>query len=246
LDWDSSFFARRIGRILPTRITEGEFEQSILWAHANEIECLYFLCETTDDMSVRTAEKHNFHLVDLRVTKEKWVETGRTSQLSETDQIRPVQSDDVRLLKTLASVSHTDTRFYFDGNFRPEHSAALYELWLEKSCAGWADMVFVGCDADVPVGYISCHVDTPQVGRIGLIAVASSAKGRGLGRSLVERALTWFGEQRVSKVTVVTQGRNIAAQCLYERCGFRTQNVQLWYHGWKPFEIRRRTSSSIV
>jgi hypothetical protein len=33
-------------------------------------------------------------------------------------------------------------------------------------------------------------------------------------------------------VNVVTQGRNSKAQRLYERCGFLTRSVQLWYHRW--------------
>jgi hypothetical protein len=33
-------------------------------------------------------------------------------------------------------------------------------------------------------------------------------------------------------VLVVTQGRNYAAQRLYQRNQFRTCEVQLWYHKW--------------
>jgi ribosomal protein S18 acetylase RimI-like enzyme len=32
--------------------------------------------------------------------------------------------------------------------------------------------------------------------------------------------------------TVVTQGRNIASQRLYQKHGFVTQSIQLWYHRW--------------
>jgi ribosomal protein S18 acetylase RimI-like enzyme len=45
-------------------------------------------------------------------------------------------------------------------------------------------------------------------------------------------ALDWFAQQQVDTVTVVTQGRNIAAQALYQRRGFITQSQQLWYHKW--------------
>jgi hypothetical protein len=30
----------------------------------------------------------------------------------------------------------------------------------------------------------------------------------------------------------VTQGRNVAAQCLYQACGFRTALTQVVYHRW--------------
>jgi hypothetical protein len=33
-------------------------------------------------------------------------------------------------------------------------------------------------------------------------------------------------------VKTVTQGRNIPAQRTYQRCGFQTAAVQLWYHRW--------------
>jgi ribosomal protein S18 acetylase RimI-like enzyme len=36
----------------------------------------------------------------------------------------------------------------------------------------------------------------------------------------------------VQRVSVVTQGRNVAAQKLYQSCGFTTCSVQLWYHWW--------------
>jgi len=35
---------------------------------------------------------------------------------------------------------------------------------------------------------------------------------------------------------VVTQGRNLAAQRLYQRNGFVTASLQLWYHRWFPRE----------
>jgi hypothetical protein len=31
---------------------------------------------------------------------------------------------------------------------------------------------------------------------------------------------------------VVTQARNVPAQRLYQKCGFITRSVELWFHRW--------------
>ena len=83
------------------------------------------------------------------------------------------------------------------------------------------------------MGYVSCHLDGEDgAGRIGLVAVSSHARGDGLGRTLVLAALRWFEEQGVGTVRVVSQARNCEAQRLYQRCGFVTDSVHLWYHKW--------------
>jgi len=52
------------------------------------------------------------------------------------------------------------------------------------------------------------------------------------GKSLLLVALDWFASQGAKEVRVVTQGKNIAAQRLYQRCGFVIRDLQLWYHKW--------------
>jgi hypothetical protein len=44
------------------------------------------------------------------------------------------------------------------------------------------------------------------------------------------------GGRGASVLTVATQARNIAAQRLYQRAGFLTSSVRVWYHRW--FETR--------
>jgi len=108
----------------------------------------------------------------------------------------------------------------------------LYETWIEKSCKGYADAVLVAELQGWPVGYISCHLLDQAEGQIGLFGVSADFQGKGLGQKLVNESLRWFAEQGMRQVTVVTQGRNCRAQRLYQRCGFLTRSVQLWYHRW--------------
>jgi dTDP-4-amino-4,6-dideoxy-D-galactose acyltransferase len=79
---------------------------------------------------------------------------------------------------------------------------------------------------------VSCHSLEWGWGSIGLIGVAPDAQGQGLGRSLVEGAVVWARDRGLERVTVVTQARNVAALRTFEACGFRTDDVGLWFHKW--------------
>ncbi len=81
-------------------------------------------------------------------------------------------------------------------------------------------------------GYVTGKIAGQGVGQIGLLAVGERARGRGLGQALLGSAGRWFLAQGVEEVRVVTQGRNLVAQRLYQRVGFRTASLQLWYHKW--------------
>ena len=62
--------------------------------------------------------------------------------------------------------------------------------------------------------------------------MAAEQRGIGLGTHLVNAALQFMLEKGRSRATVVTQGRNVASQRLYQRCGFITHAVELYYHRW--------------
>lgn len=233
LDWDSAFFSRRIARVRATRLSRETLPRVLAWCARQRIDCLYFLAESGHDESVRMAEETGFQLVDVRVTLEHRL-SGIRSQ-DERDSlvfVRESQPGDVSVLRAIARISHRDTRFYHDPNFPSARCDALYETWIERSCQGYADRVFVAEAGGWPVGYIACHLDNDTDGRIGLLAVGEHARGRGAGRDLVRECLRWLARHGRTRVTVVTQGRNVGAQRFYQKCGFVTVGVNLWYHHW--------------
>jgi dTDP-4-amino-4,6-dideoxy-D-galactose acyltransferase len=201
------------------------------WARDRRLDCLYFLADIEAE-SIRIAEKHAFHLVDLRLTLETSLHAPAESRGSDHC-IRPVRPEDIEALRTIASANHTDSRFYQDGLFPESLCQELYRVWIEKSCRGDADLVLVAEHQGSPAGYLTCHLVGGE-GRIGLVGVASETRGLGLGQAMLQVALTWFAEQRATRITVVTQGANTKAQRLYQANGFATRSVQLWYHLWFP------------
>lgn len=233
LEWDSDFFGRRIARLMTNRLSTKTVEQVLHWCEANKIEGLYFLADTNDKRTVELAETHEFRLMDIRLTLERQIDDLSVIQKKANHkEIRPSKPEDIPILRAIAKVSHHDSRFYYDLNFPRSLCDNLYESWIEKSCNGYADVVLVAEVQSRPVGYISCHLLKQSDGRIGLVGVDVKTQGKGVGRKLVDKSLAWFAEHDVKRVEVVTQGRNYRAQRLYQRAGFVTKSVQLWYHRW--------------
>ncbi len=164
-----------------------------------------------------------------------------------TPPVRAATAADLPLLRRLAAASHRDSRFYSDPHFARERCDALYAAWIERCCADPAGAVLVadgappapGANVDGPAGYITVAMqaglgdDGHRGGQIGLFAVAAAAQGRGLGGRLIDAALAWLHHQGATTVSVVTQGRNVRAQRMYQRSGMLTRSVELWYHRWR-------------
>jgi len=217
LDWDSEFWG--------VRIAEVDGPDAEAWARANAVACAYLLVAAEDAAAAHRAEEHGFRLMDVRV------ELDAEAATDAPQGIRPHSDADVERLRQIARTNHADTRFYADQRFPRERCDELYDTWVRRSAEGWADALLVA-DADgAPAGYVSVH-EREGHGSIGLIGVDPEARGRGLGAELVRGALAWCSGHGLPECRVVTQGRNVGAQRLFQRCGFRTRSVGLWFHRW--------------
>jgi dTDP-4-amino-4,6-dideoxy-D-galactose acyltransferase len=233
LSWDSEFFGCRIARLLAARLSLNLVKQVEDWCSGNAIDCLYYLTEAGDEQSMRLAAAHDFGLVDIRMTLSRELGHGEPKPARTiAGLVRLVRPEDLPALRAIARKSHRDTRFYFDPHFPREKCNELYETWIEKSCASYADTVLVAEYHGDAVGYISCKTQQPKVGQIGLLAIDGGAAGLGLGSALVAEALDWCRSQSHERVVVVTQGRNVRAQRCYQKSSFLTESVHLWYHRW--------------
>jgi ribosomal protein S18 acetylase RimI-like enzyme len=238
LEWDSAFFERRIAALNVPRLTADLVRDALAWCDAEAIDCLYFLADSDDPATATLAYEAGFQFVDARVTLDiklppppSPTQAGRGGESFGVFTLRPYLPDDLPALKAIARVSYTDSRFYFDPHFPREKCDLLYERWIEKSCAGGAEQVIVAEGDQQAVGYITCHLKG-DTGEIGLLGVSETARGGGIGVALIRASLAWFAEQNVSTVQVVTQARNVGAQRAYQRAGFLTRSVQVWYHRW--------------
>ena len=236
LNWDTDFFGYRIAQVIGHHLDEHKLTNIADWCKTNKIDCIYFLAASNDGKTIKIAEDWGFHLVDIRMTFEYDVSSAHKSEgdISNHDyQVRKYRQTDIPFLERIARHSYHDTRFYYDPCFSEDTCKKLYATWIKLSCEGYADQVLVAEHSGVPIGYISCHLNySSSLGQIGLLGVDRQVRGQAIGKMLFLNSLKWFTEEGIDKIRVVTQGRNIAAQCFYEGCGFYTLQVQIWYHKW--------------
>jgi len=228
LDWDSAFFGFRIARLQSAHLTASVVCDVLGWCRREEIRCLYFLASSDSPETTRLAEGNGFRMADFRITLAREL----MADTKPTESVREFRESDLSSLRGIAAVSHRDSRFYYDPGFPDQRCNELYETWIERSCHGFADLVLVAEHRNQAAGYVSCHLHPDDTGTIGLLAVADGSRGVGIGGKLVTGALRFLEENGCKRAEVVTQGRNCAAQRLYQKFGFRSASVGVWYHRW--------------
>ncbi len=244
LKWDTEFFGLRLGRVKGQVLDNARCQLIDQWAETNEISGLYFLANSDDAQVIRVAEANQYHLTDIRMTFDYRFRSHPVEQAASKLSMRLSRPDDVPLLIDISKDAYIHSRFYHDPHFTTAQCSALYQTWIRRSCVdNYADAVWIAeLDGHV-VGYVTCDLDQQaKDGSIGLVGIAEQARGQKVGEQLVNRALLWFAEQGMATVSVVTQGSNIPAQRLYQKCGFATRSLQLWYHKWYVHP----TSSEVV
>ncbi len=233
LDWDTNYFGAKTAALHVLRLNEDIVKYALDYCKNKDVDVLYYLSDCHDSLSVRLAEKYGFHFTDIRLTFGIDLKKYVPRKLGNGFTIRESSLKDIPELKKIARKSYVHSRYYFDQHYSKAICEKFYSGWIEKSCKGFANKVFVAEMDGRAVGYITCDIENNRRnGRISLVGVDESVAGKGIGPSLVYGVLNWVYKEKIPKVEVVTQGRNYGAQRLYQKCGFRTVLTQLYYHKW--------------
>jgi dTDP-4-amino-4,6-dideoxy-D-galactose acyltransferase len=226
LGWDSEHFGFPIARLHAEHCTVEQLHEAVDAAQQSGIRCIYLLLDAADDARLDAAQRAGFLVRDVRLELERPLD----GTVAEPNPAREARATDIASLDRIARERFTDARFFTDLNFPAHRAADLYGAWLRRGLDSPERRVWVAGDAE---GFLIAHFDEQErTGRIELIAVAAGSEGRGHGATLVAAAGGRFAAAGLRRARVVTQGRNLAAQRLYQRMGYRTIAVGLWLHWW--------------
>jgi dTDP-4-amino-4,6-dideoxy-D-galactose acyltransferase len=226
LQWDSKHFGCAVARVKEPE-TADRIAAAVEAADRDGVRCLTALIDAGQTAALTRAEELGFRCYDVRIELDRPVATESPGE----EDVHPASADDMDRLEPISRTSFTDSRFYADPNFPDELAGELYVIWLRRGLAENDRLLLTTPERE---GFVLCHLDgETRQGTIELIAVAPGREGTGIGDRLVRGADLAYARAGMTLARVVTQGRNIPAQRLYQRHGYRTRGVGYWLHRWR-------------
>jgi len=224
LDWDSTFFEKKIFSVQLNN--DDDIDEIEFHLQKENADLAYVFISISSGIAKKFADNSNIVLYDHKVTY-KMNLSGKDFQISENiEEIDTVP--DLDFIK-LAISSGVYSRFALDPSLNHKFEE-MYALWLRNSLnKKLADKVFLTKSNDFITSFITCKIKN-ESGKIGLIATHADHRGKSLGRNLINQVHNWYTQNNIHVSEVVTQKANSIACAFYENNGFQISNEELVYH----------------
>jgi ribosomal protein S18 acetylase RimI-like enzyme len=213
LDWDSSFFAKEIGK---TTI-DTNFDLKEFYLKAVHFDLVYLFSDSPIAINAKLMDiKHSYS----KSVKQSFVKDSSVSLFNSNE-------DDYNQLLALTYVSGHESRFVKDSFFDASDFKRLYKCWIDKNLSEVDNQVLTCKIENKIVGFVSFSRHQNEAD-IELIAVDVAYQGRGLGKLLIQEV-----ENKLlynSILSVPTQESNIGACKFYTKYGFNLKNKIYIYH----------------
>ena len=194
-------------------------------------DCIFVRSPSDDAAMLRALAENGFRTLVPMVTLGRNTNDDSTVVLRAGVKLDQAREGEIDEIQRLAAVAFRWGRFTADMRLPREGVERLHGTWARNCCLGaQAECVLVARDRRKLLGFIalkSLAVRQVRVGSIELIAVAESARGKGVGAALVKEGCKWLSRS-TSYVVVRTELPNCAALRMYEGQGFRVLNGSLY------------------
>lgn len=239
LEWDSQFFGFKVGSLVMTSNMSEDYLLEILNKESSSFRLIYVFLSEQRMLSSGICKECNIALADQKVIFQKEL-TSSSYNLNYHEQIESVMYRDHTNFKILAIASGVQSRFRLDPHFSRELFERMYEEWVKNSLNGQiADQCYAYIHENLPIGIVTIKQEIDFTS-IGIIAIDSNFRGKGLGNKLLYAAEKYSNENKFSTISVATQQRNRGACLFYHKNGYLTKSITNIYHFWNneyhPFQ----------
>lgn len=227
LEWDSNFFGHNIASL--SLSNEKDLENMYQFIQMYELDFIQTLCKVDEVNKIRILENNNFHFADIKITF-----TLDMRKLVQPEKVifDVAKPSDKEVISNLASNSFIDSRYYgHEHVFSKDKVSEMFRIWAEKSITGqFDDFCLKVLSGNELCGFITTKIQDANIATIGILAVDEKFRGKGVGLSLLQSLFSFLREKDIFEVEVSTQGKNIIAQNLYTKAGFRVKRLESWYY----------------
>ncbi len=224
LDWDSTFFEKKI--FSAHLNNDDNIEELDLQLQNAKADLAYVFIPINSKIENKVAEKSSMVLYDHKLTYKMNLSGKDFPTVENIEEVDTTPDND---FISLAISSGIYSRFASDPSLSHKFEA-MYELWLRNSLnKKLADKVFATKYNDFITSFITCKIKN-GVGNIGLIATHENYRGKSLGKNLINHVHHWYLQNNIKVSEVVTQKANKIACAFYENYGFEISREDLVYH----------------
>lgn len=222
LDWDSSFFNKKIGLL---DMSNG-FQFSEI---QNDYDLIYVISDeediSLDIPNFKLSYSENKVIFSKKlVWKNELVDDNILSELNNLPK---------KEIYDLAFESGKFSRFNLDPNFLHTEFEKLYKKWVDNSYTKeFADNVMVYKEKNKRVGFVTYKV-LGNYATVGLIAISAQYQAKGIGRKMLEAVENELVAIEVDKLRIPTQLQNEMACLFYTKMGYEIIEKKILKHYWK-------------
>jgi dTDP-4-amino-4,6-dideoxy-D-galactose acyltransferase len=221
LDWDSSFFNKKIGLLdLSNDYKFSEIQ--------NDYDLIYVISDkeiSVDIPNFKQTYSENKIVFSKKIAQNR--EAADANIFSELNSLPKKEIYD------LAFESGKFSRFNLDLNFKNSEFQKLYEKWVDNSYTKeFADNVLVYNYKNKSVGFVTYKV-FGNYAKVGLIATNPQYQGKGTGRKMLEAVEKELFAVGVAELRIPTQLQNEIACLFYTKMGYEIIENKILKHYWK-------------
>ena len=236
LEWDSQHFELSVAEILNPDLGYLELEKTLIEARSRGYQLIYWETPRVYRNESKVLKRYQGQLVDRKACFKKHFTSADRVYVRKTDDyqislLSPQPSSSK--LEKLAIEAGIHSRFGRDSRIPKDKFEELYRIWIQRSTLGEiADFVLIISDVKQNIcGFVTATIKD-SVGKIGLIAVDSGHRGKGLASMLLRATHANMIERGAMSTEVITQENNIPACALYIAAGYDLVELTSRYHFW--------------